>query len=297
MTSSATHRAAVLALLVSGALWGTTWMPLKHFAAAGLTGLTLTLCTYGLLGVLALPWLLKARPRGWGSRRLLLLMGVLSGLSNACWVTGLMFGQVTRVMLLFYLIPVWAMLGARLFLGEPVTRLRLLAVVMAVGGAVLVLGGPGALAGPPQPLDLLAVLAGLLFAASNLCARAASEVPVPVKAVVVFAGCALVGGALIPVVDHALPPIEPPLALELAAFALVWITAAMFTQAYGITHLEAGRAGVLLVFELVAAVATAMVFAGERLDSAGWFGAALIVTAALLETLHTSHVPEQGSPP
>ncbi|MCE2897088.1 MAG: EamA family transporter [Betaproteobacteria bacterium] len=141
------------------------------------------------------------------------------------------------------------------------------------------------------------MLAGLLFAASNLCARAASEVPVPVKAVVVFAGCALVGGALIPVVDHALPPIEPPLALELAAFALVWITAAMFTQAYGITHLEAGRAGVLLVFELVAAVATAMVFAGERLDSAGWFGAALIVTAALLETLHTSHVPEQGSPP
>jgi drug/metabolite transporter (DMT)-like permease len=296
VTPAATHRAAVLALLFSGTLWGTTWLPLKHFAAAGLTGLTLTLCTYGLIGMLALPWLLRTRPRWWGSHRLLLLMGVLAGLSNACWVTGLMFGQVTRVMLLFYLIPVWAMLGARVFLGEPVTRLRLLAVAMAVGGAVLVLGGPGALAGPPQLLDVLAVLAGLLFAASNLCARAAAQVPVPVKAVVVFAGCAVVGGALIPVVDHALPPIGPRLALELAAFALLWLTAAMFTQAYGITHLEAGRAGVLLIFELVAAVITAMAVAGERLDAAGWTGAALIATAALLETLHTSHVPEQGSP-
>jgi drug/metabolite transporter (DMT)-like permease len=166
-----------------------------------------------------------------------------------------------------------------------------------VGGAVLVLGGPGALAGPPQPLDMLAVLAGLLFAGSNLCARAASTVPVPVKAMVVFAGCAVVGGALIPVVDHALPPIGPQLALELAAFALLWLTAAMFTQAHGITHLEAGRAGVLLIFELVAAVITAMAIAGERLDASGWLGAALIVIAALLETLHTSHVPEQGSPP
>lgn len=296
MTPAATRRAATLALLASGALWGTTWMPLKHFAAAGLTGLTLTLCTYGLIGLLSLPWLLRTRPRWWAGRRLLLLMGVLAGLSNACWVTGLMFGQVTRMMLLFYLIPVWSLLGARAFLGEPVTRLRLLAVALALGGAVLVLGGPGALAGPPQLLDVLAVLAGLLFAASNLCARAASETPVPVKAVVVFAGCAVVGGALIPVVDHALPPIGPRLALELAAFALLWITAAMFTQAYGITHLEAGRAGVLLVFELVAAVITAMAIAGERLDAAGWIGAALILTAALLETLHTSHIPERGHP-
>jgi drug/metabolite transporter (DMT)-like permease len=106
-----------------------------------------------------------------------------------------------------------------------------------------------------------------------------------------------VGGALIPVVDHALPPIGPQLALELAAFALLWLTAAMFTQAHGFTHLEAGRAGVLLIFELVAAVITAMAIAGERLDASGWLGAALIVIAALLETLHTSHVPEQGSPP
>jgi len=39
----------------------------------------------------------------------------------------------------------------------------------------------------------------------------------------------------------------------------------------------------LLVFELVAAVVSAMWIAGERLDGAEWIGAALIVAAALLE--------------
>jgi drug/metabolite transporter (DMT)-like permease len=52
---------------------------------------------------------------------------------------------------------------------------------------------------------------------------------------------------------------------------------------YGVTHLEAGRSSVLLVFELVAAVLSAMLIGGERLSGIEWIGAALIVSAALIE--------------
>jgi drug/metabolite transporter (DMT)-like permease len=51
-----------------------------------------------------------------------------------------------------------------------------------------------------------------------------------------------------------------------------------------VSHLEAGRAAILLVFELVAAVISAMWIAGERLDGFEWVGAMMIVAAALLET-------------
>jgi drug/metabolite transporter (DMT)-like permease len=40
---------------------------------------------------------------------------------------------------------------------------------------------------------------------------------------------------------------------------------------------------VLLVFELVAAVMSAMLIGGERLHGIEWIGAAFIVTAALIE--------------
>jgi drug/metabolite transporter (DMT)-like permease len=52
-----------------------------------------------------------------------------------------------------------------------------------------------------------------------------------------------------------------------------------------VTHLEAGRAAILLVFELVAATLSAMWIAGERLNGIEWMGAVLIVAAALLEAL------------
>jgi drug/metabolite transporter (DMT)-like permease len=59
--------------------------------------------------------------------------------------------------------------------------------------------------------------------------------------------------------------------------------AAMFLTVYGVTHLEAGRSAILLVFELVAAVVSAMWIGGERLDGLEWIGAALITGAALIE--------------
>jgi drug/metabolite transporter (DMT)-like permease len=56
--------------------------------------------------------------------------------------------------------------------------------------------------------------------------------------------------------------------------------------------MEAGRAAILLVFELV----SAMWIAGERLDGIEWIGAALIVAAALLETCSAQKPTDPLSP-
>lgn len=271
------------ALLVSGLLWGTSWIAFKHFATHGLTGLTVTLATYGLVGAIALPMLWHQRQRWRAHWRHVVAAGVFGGLANACFVTALMFGEVTRAMLLFYLVPVWAVLGGRLFLGERITPSRSAAVALSIGGAVLVLGGPQVLASTPRLLDLLALSAGLFFSAQNIALRACGDVPILPKTLMAFAGCTLVSALALPFSGHAMPPLTGPVVLQLALFAAVWLTVAMATQSYGVTHLDAGRTGVLVLFELVAAVVSAMVVGGERLTALGWAGAALIVGAALVE--------------
>jgi drug/metabolite transporter (DMT)-like permease len=195
----------------------------------------------------------------------------------------MMFGEVTRTMLLFYLTPLWGALGARYFFHEPFTRTRLACTAMSLLGALLVLGGPRTLSGEPRWLDLLAIAAGFFFASQNIAARAAHGIPVSIKVLAAFAGCAVVALALMPVAGHAFPPVDATLAWQLGAFAAFWLVAAMWTQVYGVTHMEAGRAAVLVVFELVAAVVSAMIIAGERLDALGWVGAAFITGAALVE--------------
>lgn len=290
-----TAQLAVIALLASGLLWGLMWMPLKHFARHGFQGAAMTLCTYGVVGVLALPVVWSQRASWRPQWHLFALVGILGAAANICFVTALATGEVVRAMLLFYLAPVWSVLGGGLFLRERLSAVRAVAVVLAIAGAFLVLGGPTALREPLAPPDALALASGLLYSAQNIASRAADRVPVVSKALAVFAGCTLVSGTVLVAAGRGLPPVAGPLGLQLAAFGLVWIMAAMLTTMYGVTHLEAGRAGVLLVFELVAAVVSAMLIAGERLSGIGWIGAALICGAALLET-RTASSPERSPP-
>jgi drug/metabolite transporter (DMT)-like permease len=276
-------RLAVAALLVAGLLWGLMWIPLKYFGSRGLNGITLTMLSYGLVGLLSLPWILYRRRTWWPQRRLVLMIAIAGGLANVCFLSAIVRGEVVRVMLLFYLAPVWGVVGGRIFFGEPLTRLRVVGMATAVVGAVLLLGGPAVLASPPGVVDLLALASGMLYASQNLFTRAADRTPLDAKSLVVFVGCGLLSSLIVLGTGEPFPEMAPLLVGQLFAFAGIWMLAAMVVTAWGVTHLEAGRAAILLVFELLAAVISAMWIAGERLDGFEWIGAALIVTAALLE--------------
>jgi len=279
---------AVGALLAAGLLWGLTWMPFKHFGTLGLTGITLTIMSYGLIGLTVLPWL-AWRARSWPQRGLIALIALTGGGANVCFVSALMQGEVVRVMLLFYLAPVWGVLGGRIFFGEPLTALRIAGVGAAVAGAFLLLGGPAMPAVPPGIVDLLALASGMFYASQNIATRAADRTPLDVKTLAVFVGCGGLSCVLVLASGAPLPPLSAMLVGQLAAFAGIWMMAAMVFTAYGVTHLEAGRAAILLVFELAAAVISAMWIAGERLTGVEWIGAALIVGAALLEARSNTH--------
>jgi len=274
---------AVASLLAAGLLWGTTWLPLKYFSSQGLNGLTLTMLSYGLIGLAAAPWVALRRASWWPQRGRVLTMALAGGAANVCFISALVSGEVVRVMLLFYLAPIWGVLGGHVFLGEALTRLRLAAVAAAVIGALLILGGPQALSAPVSLIDVLALASGLLYASQTIATRAADTTPLDIKSLVVFVGCGALSGAIVLATGEQPPPVSGVLFAQLAGFSGLWIMAAMVTTVWGVTHLEAGRAAVLLVFELVAATVSAMWIGGERLSGAEWIGALLITGAALVE--------------
>ena len=282
MRATGSAAPAVAALLASGFFWGLTWLPLKHFAQHGLGGVALTLVAYGGVGLLGLPliWLQRAawRPQA----RLLLLICLLGGTANLCFVNALMHGEVVRAMLLFYLAPMWSVLGGRLFLGERITAGRVVTVALSLVGAALVLGSDADLTAALRPVDLPALAAGFFYAMQNVASRKADAVPAATKSVAVFFGGGVLAGALMLALGQSMPPVAPVLALQVAGFA-AWMAIAMWTTMYGVTHLEAGRSGVLLVAEIVVAAVSAMLIAGERLEGLQWLGAALILVAAVAE--------------
>jgi len=280
-----TRRGPTLALLASAALWGLLWWPLKGFGAAGLSGPVLSLLCYGALGVCGIGLLWRERSAWRPQTGLLLLLMAVGGWANTAFVQALVIGEVVRVMLLFYLAPVWSVLGGRFFLGERVSRRRAFAVALALVGLWFVVGGDAAWSKPLGHADWLALTGGLAFAGHNLVSRAAQAIPMRSKTVAVFLGCAMVSAVIAWLTGAVVPAISAPLALALAGYAFIWLVLATATWQYGVTRIEAGRAGVIMTVELLVAVVSAVLLGDESLQPSEWAGGVLIAIAALIEAI------------
>jgi len=276
-------RLPLLLLFFSATLWGLTWWPVKSFAAAGLSGPYLTLLSYGPVGLCGVYFLWRERAAWRSQAKLLLLLALVGGWANTAFINALLLGDVVRVMLLFYLSPVWSVLGGRIFLGERLGRRRLVAVGLALMGLWLVIGGAQAFNAPLSTADLLALSAGLAFAGNNLISRATQSVPMTSKTVVVFIGCGLLSAITVGWQGLPVPVLTAPLGLALLAYGFGWMVLATATWQYGVTHLETGRAGVILITELVVAVVSVTWFGDAQMLPRIWMGGLLIAAASLLE--------------
>src|SRR5689334_23170116 len=67
---------------------------------------------------------------------LALLMGLSIGWSNLAYVLAILEGEVMRVLLLFYLAPLWTVPLARIVLGERLDRRGFIVMALAFAGAV-----------------------------------------------------------------------------------------------------------------------------------------------------------------
>ena len=274
----------VVVLLASSVVWGLTWIPLKYFAGFGLQGVNVTLVGYGSVGVLSLPWLAYRWPAWRGAWPLMLLIGTLGGLANLAFASAMVSGDVVRVMVLFYLLPAWGVVGGWLLLAERVDRLRGLTVAGALVGAILILGGVRILTERPSTADALAVLSGMALALNNVLFRKLADVAVSDKIAIMFTGCLMWALPLTLLGVQALPGGVPPgVWLELVGFGLIWLFIATVGTQWGVAHMEAGRSSVLIIMELVAAVASAAIIDGARLRPMEWLGGVLIVAAAVIE--------------
>lgn len=273
----------ILSLVASGVVWGFTWLPLKYFASLGLDSHAIAITAYVLVSLLSLPVIWRERSLWRRELHWLLLIGLFFGLANFALNQALMTGTVVRVMLLFFLLPAWGVIGGRVFLKEPLGWRRLLAVALCLAGVFILVGGVDALREPLSVADGAALLAGIVYTAGGICNRVARDIPMASRTLISFVGCAAIGvtGSLVHVPSiPVLPAVDWALLL---LFASVWIMGATLLTTYGVTHVPASRAGVVQVIELVVAIVSAVVIGGEALTLAEYVGSGLIVAATLVE--------------
>ncbi len=275
----------LLSILMSGVVWGLCWWPLKIFAEAGLTGNLIGMTAYGLVGVAALPVIWRQRHAWRGEGFLLAAIGFFFGFANIAFTTALMLGEVVRVMLLFYLLPIWGALGGVLFLGERLGKRRQIAVVLSLAGVFVIMGGSAILDHALSVADIMGLISGFCYSAAGIVNNKAAHIPMASRSFVPFIFCPVLAVIANFFAPSGFPDLAPMMWLALCAFAFIWLLGGTLLTTYGVAYIEASRASVLQVVELLVAIVTALLIGGEVLSAKEWIGGAMIIGATLLESM------------
>lgn len=273
----------VMSLLLAAALWGLLWYPLRLLEDQGMSSVWTTLVAYcaALLAGLLVTW---RRRREWFTRPWVLVgLGLASGWCNVSFVVALVEGNVVRVILLFYLSPLWTVLLGRVLLGERLTRDAILVFGIAVAGALIMLWDPRI--GWPWPqagADWLAISSGFAFALANVSIRYLQDVSIPVKTTATWVGCVLIAVLWIAFTVQPVPVVSQSVWLWCVVLGLLGFTTMTLSVQYGVTHMPVHRSAVLLLFEIVVAAVSAQLLSAERMQAWEWAGGILVVCAALI---------------
>ena len=281
---------AIGALLLNALVWGVSWWPFRALQAQGLHPLWATAIVYSLaVAVIGLRW--RSSWRQLLTTPSLWWLVLAAGGTNAAFNWAVSIGDVVRVVLLFYLMPLWAVLLARWLLNERLTRLAALRVALGLVGAAIVRWPQhGEVAATGLSLaDGLAILGGFCFALNNVMLLRESHRPPAARAMAMFLGGMVVAGALALLLGTAggVPwPPAPSLSWVPIAVALgfAFLVANLCLQ-LGAGRLRANVTAVVMLSEIVFASVSAALLASQQFTAPLWIGGGLILGAALLAAL------------
>jgi drug/metabolite transporter (DMT)-like permease len=279
---------AIAGLMIASTSWGIIWYPYRMMEQAGLPAPIATVCAYTIAVVFAT----LAFGRAWREfpryPASLFLIGLTAGLTNVAFLVAIMEAEVVRVVLLFYLAPLWTVPLARLLLHEKIGAVGSVTIAVAMTGAVVMLWRPELGAPlPKNPHEWLGMFGGFAFAVCNVLVRRETRATPEAKSLAGALGVVMVALPvaffLVKSPVHTWPQMVIPHGLLVALVGVVMMSSSVAMQ-FGLTKLSANRAAVILLFELIVAAIAAHYLANETTRSQEWIGGAMIVAAGFVAT-------------
>lgn len=287
------HLIGVLLIIVSGISFGAAAIFARFAYAAGTNPITLLFLRFGIASICMIFIILVRKnpiPRG----RILIglvLMGALGYVGQSfCYFTGLTLASAGLVALLLYLYPAIVTVISVIFLKEPVSKLKITALVLALAGTVLTIGP----AGGGQPLGIILSLgAAFIYSIYILVGSKIVKQGTAIQSsTVIILSAAVVYGGLISVQGAAFPTTISGW-LSVSALALISTVLAVVTFLAGLERVGPMNASTLSTIEPVVTVVLASLILGETITPLRILGGIMILLTVIF--LARGELPAQDS--
>jgi drug/metabolite transporter (DMT)-like permease len=276
-------------LALSAGVWGLYWLPLRSIEELGVTASWSVVLFNACPLVVLVPLLLFNYQQLKGLVGPTILAGLMIGIAFNLYANGLLETTVARATLLYYLTPIWSTLLGVVWLSEPLTKARIIAIGVALIGLFLLLSNANSSNQALNIGDLYSFMSGIFWAIGVSVLNRWATVPIlPLLA------CTFLATTLFSALTAGLLPANPvpdlqavKMALPAAAFWAIFIFVPSFFIIFRISQLLfPGRVGILTMTEaIVAIVSAAILIPEESMLLLQWLGAGAIIMAGLIEVL------------
>ena len=285
------------ALLIAAGMWGLFWIPQRALEAGGLTGGWATISQMVIPFAMLLPISLWRLYKGQSFGLEYPLIGRLFGGGIACYANSFLLTDVVRALILFYITPVWTTIFEIVFLRQIPRFYRYITLVLALSGVWIVFGQEGVIPLPQNSGDWIALLGGILIAASAV----RMEIKKPEGIYPILFSFFFYGGLFTLIQSYFLSDYlgDAP-SIESWVTMLPWLIliAILFHIPTNIvilgapSRIGAGIFSIIILFEIVVGTFSAAVLTDELIGWREILGSSFIIFAGLTEIIFASKTEE-----
>ena len=282
---------ARLCCIYSGITFGIYWIPLRAMETTGLSGSWSILLFTLMPAILILPVFLYRikiyfrEPLRFHGTTLLI------GLGYVMYAGAFLYTEVIRVIVMFYLMPIWGFLLGRIFLGEQISPVRWISMAFGALGLAVICDITAGFPFPSNTGDWMALVAGFIWANAAILLLTGKSRPQEYTIgfllwASIIAGC-LVAYGISAGFEEVLPEVLLTTKLWwLIPFAIIVLLPAAYATMFGPTQLSPGIVGLLYMTDISIATVTAALFAGETFATKELIGVILITFAGIAEPVY-----------
>ena len=278
----------MVSVAAAGVAWGIFWIPLRALDDSGIVGAWAVVCFYVLPTILLAPIIVLRRHQILGGGWPLQVAGMLAGIALVCYAGALIFTEVVRATLFFYLTPIWSTAFARIVLKEPITAPRWATIGLGLLGLLIIVRADTGMSGGLNVGDWMGIAGGLIWAAAAVVMKS-DEDGNGVDFTLSYFAWGSVAALILLIVPldgtGAMPNWETTRSVLywMVPVALLLVIPPAFAIMWGATVLSPGLVAILFMTEISAAAVTAAIWAGEPFGLREVSGVILISAAGIFE--------------
>ena len=278
-----------LAILISTLLWGTWWYPLRILNEYADNNAIPLAISFFIPGILVLCFSIKNIKQLKKRNLILTIIAATAGAAAMClYNEGLLRGNVARILIFFYLTAVWSTCIEIFFLKAQLTFLRTLSILFGFFGLFIITGFDQGNFVPSSMADFFGILSGLLWSVAATLIRINKDLDVNfgTSIFIIIGGIFVLLATILPN-GQILSGFNAKTLLKtyhiIFIFSFIWLLPGYWLLTFGQDQVDPGRAGILLMFEVVIGIISAYLLANELISIRELVGALFIMSAPLIE--------------